>query len=393
MKHKILLLSTLCLCLGLVNCSSGDKFVVSGHISDASDRVLYLDYLGLDGVHPIDSIKLPHSGLFTFEQPAPEYPEYYRLRLGKQFIPFAIDSVRKLNVTSDARNFATVYNISGSKDAMLIKEIWLAQLDVNVKISDLVSQYNRGQVTIEELLAGKEEAAAEYKKVANKYIFNTPVPPVAYFALFQQVGKELIFSPYDKADSKSFAVVANIFEAYYPESPRTKHLYNLALNSIAVVRAQEQRDRDQAQADSLLKRTTSTPIGYVDIDLPDLNDQAVKLSSVAQGHYTLLSFTSMATEWSGHYNKGLATLYERFGDKGLRIYQVGFDEDTHIWKNTVKHLPWINVQDKNGVYSQLVGYYNLSSIPALFVINKEGVIEMRVKTLEDVDAWLSKRLP
>lgn len=375
-----------------MSCNKTGNFKISGHVSDATDKVLYLEQLTLRGVNTLDSVKLPRNGEFTFKHPAPEYPEFYRLRLDKQFIPFAIDSIRELTVTADARNFATSYNISGSEDAMIIKEIWLAQLDANVKISSLVNQYNQSQITIDDLLLGKENAAKEYKEIANKYIFNTPIASVAYFALFQQVGKELIFSPYDKADSKSFAVVANIFEALYPESPRTKHLYNLALNSIAVVRAQEQRDRARAQADSIISKQTATEIGYVDIELPDIKDHQVKLSDIAKGHYTLLSFTSMATDWTSRYNSGLASLYETFGKKGLRIYQVGFDEDSHIWKNTVQNLPWVNVRDKNGVYSQLVGYYNLTSIPSLFIINKEGVIELRVKSLEEAKEWLSKRL-
>lgn len=392
MKKRLTLLSTLCTLLVMTGCNKTSNFKISGHVSDAIDKVLYLEQLNLDGVTVLDSVKLARSGEFAFKQPAPESPEYYRLRLEKQFIPFAVDSVRHLSVTADARNFATSYNITGSEDAMLIKEIWLAQLDVNVKISSLVNQYNQGQISIDDLLLGKENAAREYKEIANKYIFNTPIASVAYFALFQQVGKELIFSPYDKADSKSFAVVANIFEALYPESPRTKHLYNLALNSIAVVRAQEQRDRARMQTDSIINSNTTSEIGYVEIELPDLNDKPVKLSDIAKGHYTLLSFTSMATDWTTRYNNGLSGLYDQFEKKGLRIYQVGFDEDSHIWKNTVQHLPWTNVRDKNGVYSQLVGYYNLTSIPSLFIINKEGVIELRVKNLEEAKEWLEKRI-
>ena len=392
MKKRLALLSTLCTLLVMTGCNNTSNFKISGHVSDAIDKVLYLEQLNLDGIIVLDSIKLTRNGEFVFKHPAPEYPEYYRLRLEKQFIPFAIDSVQHLTVTADARNFATSYNITGSEDAMPIKEIWLAQLDANVKISSLVNQYNQGQITINDLLLGKENAAKEYKEIANKYIFNTPIASVAYFALFQQVGKELIFSPYDKTDSKSFAVVANMFEALYPESPRAKHLYNLALNSITVVRVQEQRDKARIQADSIINSKTASEIGYIDFELPDLNDKMIKLSDIANGHYTLLSFTSMATDWTTRYNNGLLGLYDQFEKKGLRIYQVGFDEDTHIWKSTVQHLPWTNVRDKNGVYSQLVGYYNLSSIPSLFIINKEGVVELRVKNLEEAKEWLEKRL-
>ncbi|MDO4770394.1 thioredoxin-like domain-containing protein [Porphyromonas sp.] len=392
MKKSAIFLSILSVILSVIGCDNTKTFKVSGHVSDAIDKVLYLEHLGLDGVQVVDSVKLTGYGAFSFKQPAPEYPDFYRLRLDKQFIPFAVDSVRSLSVSADARNFATSYSITGSEDAMLIKEMWLAQLDVNVKISSLINQYNQNQISVEDFLRGKEAATREYKELANKHIFNDPKSPVAYFALFQQVGGEYIFKLYDKEDSKSFAIVANVYQAYYPGSPRSEHLYSLALRSIAVVRAQMKQDLARAQTDSLMKAVTTQEIGYVDIELPDIKGNMIKLSDIAQGHYTLLSFTSMATEWTAQYNRELSNLYKAFEGKGLRIYQVGFDEDSHIWKSTVEGLPWTNVRDKNGGYSQLVGYYNLTSIPTLFIINKSGEISLRVKNFQEAKSWLERRL-
>ena len=89
------------------------------------------------------------------------------------------------------------------------------------------------------------EAAEAYKDVARKYIYSAPMSAAAYFALFQQIDGLLFFDLYDKNDSKAYGAVATSFDHYYPESPRAKHLYNLALQSIKVIRSQRPMDLDK----------------------------------------------------------------------------------------------------------------------------------------------------
>lgn len=374
----------------LVGCSREKMFKISGNVSDAGDQKLYLEHMALDGTKTIDSVVLQDNGKFAFKHPVPEYPDFYRLRLGQQTIPFPIDTVEHIVVTADAQNFATSYNIEGSETAKQMKEIWLAQLDANVKVSGLIARYNQGQITINDYTEHLQEAISDYKRIANKYIFNNPKSSVSYFALFQQVGGALLYNIYDKQDSRCFAVVANVYEAIYPESTRTKHLYELALKSVSVVRAQERRERALAKRDSIGGIAPEIKvIGYVDITLPDINGDSITLSEIAKDCNTLLSFTSMAAGWTAQYNAELSNIYDVYGSKGLRIYQVGFDMDSHVWKTVAARLPWTNVRDKDGKYSQLVGYYNLSYLPALFIINKDGEIERRFSSFEEINRWLS----
>ena len=132
----------------------------------------------------------------------------------------------------------------------------------------------------------------------------------AYFALFQQIDGLLFFDLYDKNDSKAYGAVATSFDHYYPESPRAKHLYNLALQSIKVIRSQRPMDLDKVE---------KKEVSFLDIELPDVHGENTKLSSVATGKVVLINFTAYMSEWSPALNMEFGDLYTRYHDKAWRF--------------------------------------------------------------------------
>lgn len=314
MSHKTLFTSLIgTLSMGLLvmlsSCSGeGNKFRIQGTITGAVGKTLFLEHQGLTAIEPIDSVVLDERGKYKMGGEAPEYPEFYRLRLEKQVIPFSVDSIETITINSDAQSFATGYTVEGSIPAEKIKHVWLAQLDANVAMSQLVQKYDAGKISYADFANHRDSILQSYKDVAQEVIFEDPKSPVAYFALFQQIDGNLIFNIYDKKDSRIFAAVANVYDTFYPESERRDHLYNLALRSIAVVRQQEKTAREIARIDSLPQPKVRR-IGYFDIALPDIDGKEVRLSEVAKDHMTLLSFTAMDTDWSVAYQSQINGLY------------------------------------------------------------------------------------
>ena len=397
MSHKTLFTSLIgTLSMGLLvmlsSCSGEEnEFRIQGTITGAVGKTLFLEHQGLTAIEPVDSVVLDERGKYKMGGEAPEYPEFYRLRLEKQVIPFSVDSIETITINSDAQSFATGYTVEGSIPAEKIKHVWLAQLDANVAMSQLVQKYDAGKISYADFASHRDSILQSYKDVAQEVIFEDPKSPVAYFALFQQIDGNLIFNIYDKRDSRIFAAVANVYDTFYPESERRDHLYNLALRSIAVVRQQEKAAEEIARVDSL-PRPEVHRIGYFDIALPDIDGKEVRLSEVAQDHMTLLSFTAMDTDWSVAYQSQINGLYQTYSGRGLRIYQVSFDGDSYVWKNRVAKQPWHNVRDTDGVYSSLIGLYNISSLPALFLINTQGDIVARVSSFDELRSLIDKQL-
>ena len=397
MSHKTLFTSLIgTLSMGLLvmlSSCSGDnnKFRIQGTITGAVGKTLFLEHQGLTAIEPIDSVVLDERGKYKMGGEAPEYPEFYRLRLEKQVIPFSVDSIETITINSDAQSFATGYTVEGSIPAEKIKHVWLAQLDANVAMSQLVQKYDAGKISYADFANHRDSILQSYKDVAQEVIFEDPKSPVAYFALFQQIDGNLIFNIYDKKDSRIFAAVANVYDTFYPESERRDHLYNLALRSIAVVRQQEKAAQEIARVDSLPQPEVRR-IGYFDIALPNIDGKEVRLSEVAKDHMTLLSFTAMDTDWSVAYQSQINGLYQTYSGRGLRIYQVSFDGDSYLWKNRVAQQPCHNVRDTDGVYSSLIGLYNISSLPALFLINAQGDIVARVSSFDELRSLIDKQL-
>ena len=60
---------------GLSACNSGPEFKVEGEISGADGKMLYLEASALEGIVPLDSVKLKSDGTFAFKQACPVSPE------------------------------------------------------------------------------------------------------------------------------------------------------------------------------------------------------------------------------------------------------------------------------------------------------------------------------
>lgn len=358
-------------------CNSSD-YTVKGVVSGADGQTMYFENVGVSSINVIDSVKLNAVGKFKFAYPRPDYPEFYRLRLNNQLINLAVDSTETITFTADAGTFATSYTVEGSENSKAIKAITLAQLDANQEIRRLRKQYERKEIADTSYQRAIFNAAEAYKEVAKKYIYSAPMSTAAYFALFQQIDGLLFFDLYDKNDSKAYGAVATSYDHYYPESPRSKHLYNLAMQSMKVIRSQ--------RAPQNFENVKATEVTFFDIALPNIKGEVVKLSPLVNNNVVLINFTAYQAEWSPALNMTLGDLYTKYHNQGLEIYQVSLDADVHFWKNGAANLPWVCVRDPQSVYSEIAGLYNVKQLPALFILDRKGNLVKRVedvKTLEN----------
>ena len=372
------LLTVLGLCMFFLSaCNNSSDFTVKGVVAGADGQLMYLENVGISNVVTLDSIKLAPGGKFKFTEKRPEYPDFYRLRLNNQLINFAVDSTETISFVADAGTFATSYSVEGSENSKAIKAITLAQLDANQAISRLRKEYEDKMISDTTYRMKVLAAADAYKEVARKYIYSAPMSTAAYFALFQQIDGLLFFDLYDRKDVKAYGAVATSYNHTYPESPRSKHLYNLTLQSMKVLRAQRPVDYSNVE---------TKEISFLDIELPDVRGEVVKLSTVAPGKVVLINFTAYQTEWSPALNMALGELYTKYHDQELEIYQVSLDSDFHFWRNGASNLPWVTVHDPQSVYSQVAGLYNVKQLPALFILDRKGNLVKRVEDVKKLEA-------
>lgn len=360
------------------------KFTVQGKITDANEQVLYLEKKSLTESSIIDSVKLDKEGSFKFTETAPEYPEFYSLKLSGQTINFAIDSIETITINAPKKSFAFDYTVDGSSSSSKIKEIAMAQYKLSKAFADIKKKHDSKEITDEEYNNEVLAGVAEYKALAVKTILSDYQSIAAYYALFQKVDNYLIFDPYSKEDIRMFQTIATIWDQNKSRSPRAAHLKNFTLSALAEVR------KENSISSKLSEASETQASAFYNISLPDMQNKKVELSSL-KGKVVILDFTAYGTQFSSAHNMMLNKVYSKYKDN-VEIYQVSFDTESHAWRNTASNLPWVCVREEQGESSSLLGKFNIQGLPTTFVVDKEGNIVKRMENKEDLETEVRKIL-
>lgn len=382
MKKQFILVAGSVL-LTLAACESEPHFTIKGNISDAEDKMLYLEEAGVSAVTAIDSVELGSSGKFSLKGKAPQYPEFYRLRIEDKIINVVVDSTETVEVSAAYKDMPVNYQITGMDDNQKIKELAIKQINLQNQIDNLYRDNSLAPYQKQDSVANM---MARYRDdIKHNYIFKAPNTLYAYFALFQRVNNYMILDPVTNAeDIKCFAAVATSFDNLYPHSVRATNLHNIAIKGMRNTRA--------PQAKSITVPVDKiSEAGLIDIALSDQNGKERKLTDL-KGKVVLLDFTIYQNAESPARNMALRELYDRYKGLGFEIYQISFDSNEHYWKTSADNLPWICVRDPRGGYSSNLSLYNVTKLPTYFLINRNNELKIRQESIKDLESEIKKLL-
>lgn len=382
--------SSLCLCTlalmaAVLTSCDNKKFHINGAVTEAKDSVLYLENMSLDGPVVVDSVKLDDKGAFSFSGKAPEAPEFYRLRIAGQIINLSVDSTETIDVKASYPSMATGYTVEGSAESATIRELALKQIDLQSRVMAVQNNptlgYNLTRDSIDRLVEAYKE------DIKRNYIYKAPMRASSYFALFQTLGNMLIFNPRENADDvKVFAAVATSWDTYHPDAVRGKNLHNIAIEGMKNVRII--RNKMAAQNVDASKVNVSN---IIDISLLDNQGNRRSLTDL-KGKVVMLDFHVFGSNESTKRIMQMRELYNKYHDRGFEIYQVALNPDEHFWKTQTAALPWISVRDPEGLQSQNLAAYNVSSIPTFFLIDRNNEVKKRDAQISDIDAEINALL-
>ena len=360
-----------------------DGFTLNGEITCAGGSTLYLDRLGINAVQTVDSVTLDSTGVFSFRQPRPESYEFYRLRLDDRIINVSVDSTETITVKASKTSMGTGYEVTGSENCAVLKNLVLAQMNLQNEINDMVAKW--GPET--GILAQRVNEKVDLFKsdVCNNYIFSCPDKPCAYYALFMRINGTPLLRPQEsRQDAKCFASVATVMDMKYPDAVRTVHLHNVALKAMkATAGTTGMSEQTSEYLNSIIREA-----GVLEIVLPDVKGVVHRLTEQT-GKVVLLDFTAYKTDYSASYNLVLRDLYNKYAEQGFEIYQVSFDEDGHFWATSADNLPWICVRDEAALQSDYLGSYRIETLPTAFLINRENEIVERMENYRDLDSHIA----
>ena len=351
--------------LALVSCGSNAR--IDGTVADAASSEVIVKLLNSNRYEVLDTVKTDASGRFSYKLDVAEgQPEFvYVFYKDRKIASLLLEAGDKVSVASDTLGR---YSVEGSQESVKLAEVEKAYAAALMEFEALAKKMDAAsdQAEFDQLAKDMTQVYVAYYRDRVKYVMENSQSLTVIPVFYQTLGENLPLF-YQNTDAILFRNAADSLEAVYPDSKYVKALRKDAEIRFGYLELQE-------------RLLDAEEIGYPEIELPGLDGKMRKLSDM-DSRVVIVCFWSAAQAQQNMFNiEFFKPLYEQYHKKGLDIYQVSLDVDKTLWATTVKgqNLPWTNVCDSRGAQSPYVALYNLSAIPAAFIIADGELVDGKV---------------
>lgn len=257
------------------------------------------------------------------------------------------------------------YEVTGSTFSEDVHDYMLFILKDYDKEVSLINEVNatnpEDKKQIEYLMKRLDSIFVVQRAYAVENIMKDTTSPVSWL-LLNELFPVNGMAGFDSSDLKYFHMVSNGMRSKYPDSEYPQFIDD----QIAGINAQYQS----------LSASSEEGGKAPEINLNDTNGKPLALSSL-KGKVVLIDFWASWCMPCRQENPNVVKMYEKYKDKGFTVYSVSLDENKDAWLKAIKddNLSWPNhVSDLKGWQSSAAALYSVSSIPATFLLDKEGNI-------------------
>jgi thiol-disulfide isomerase/thioredoxin len=357
------------LCFFLYGCSEQEKAkgVISGKLDHGANRTIYLQRVTEHGDETIDSALADGSGKFSLPNKADEL-DYYLVRTAPaQVIYLVLSGDEQVSITGDALNLAATYDVKGSNDSKLVREL-------NRYETSLSDSLNK-------IYTGIMETTPQAKDSVG------PILQAYYSTMMDEFSRNFIMQNMNSIVSLSASTFLNLEEDNGLMEKLETSLLQLYPNNKYVQEFKNKLDGVKA-----LPAGTTAP----EVKLQSPDGKEISLSSL-RGKTVLIDFWA---SWCGPCRRAMpevVALYKKFKNRNFEIYGISLDENVSAWKEAIAKdgITWIQVSDLKRWDGDAVKAFHVDAIPFTVLLDAEGKIVahgiMGRELEEKIEQVLSKK--
>lgn len=325
--------------------------------------MLYLEEVGVYNTVKVDSVKLSKNGRFSFHYNE-KMSGFYQLRIPKdKIIVFFPNPGEKIKITADAKDVVSSVEVSGSHDTEQISKLIKMLNETRVRLDSVAVIYDKTEGdTAKEVLKKKYNSILEkHRRASIAYLLTHYNSLSSLYAIYQQYApNNYVF--YKTTDLQYFKILTDSLTKYHPKSPH-----------VAALKSFSNRRLNELKTQMLMGMPGVKVNQLPEIELPDFAGDTVSLASL-KGKLVLLTFWVSGSNDCVNNNLELKKIYQKFRSRGFEIFQVSFDNSVEAWQKAVRfdELPWVSVIE-SGNNSVLAGNYNVTALPANYLIDRDNV--------------------
>lgn len=344
---------------------------ISGTLSNSvPGEYIYLDELKSNELKSVDSTKISDNGTFNFKRNI-SIPSFLLLKLNNNnFMTMLVEPGEELFLKAHHDSLNYPASVEGSQGTALMAQYNKKLKQTISRLTGLNKIYSENETNpgLPSLMESLDSMAQNYLNEMNSYtkgyINENLNSLVSLVALYQQVAPGVyVLDP--KKDWKYFVKVDSAMFKLFPGYDPVITLHDQVKELVAGLGV--------GAAGTM---PAEAGAGVPEINLPSPDGDTIKLSST-RGSVVLLDFWASWCAPCRQENPNLVKAYEQYHRKGFQIYQVSLDKTKEAWVKGIQDDQlgkWIHVSDIQYWNSVVVPLFKIESIPANFLLDREGHI-------------------
>lgn len=343
------------------------KASVNCTVAQAPESDFIVRKLNVNWFETVDTVKSDAAGKFSckleIEEGEPQF--IYLYRGDTRIASLLLSAGDRVTVVADTLG---KYTVEGSEESLKLQEVEATSARFAARMNALEDP------------AEMSRAYVEYYRERVKYVISNMKSLTIVPVLFEQLDAQRpVFFQY--TDAIHFRAASDSLSSVYPKSAYVKAL------------AKEASRREQL-LELNYKISNAPRMNYPEITMPDIKGVKRSLSEV-DAKVVLVHFWAPSEAAHKMLNlDALMPVYNEFKDRGFEIYSIAIEPDKATWAGIVnaQKLPWINVNDGFGTACPALRSYNVSELPASFLVTEKGIDTAVIDGAAGLRAQLSKLL-